>query len=120
MLSMVQIECIVDRVIDADTLSCAGGRRVRLGGINAREKDGACRPGAPCPAMRDAQARPIVERLILRKRLTCQPVDMSYRRVVAACQLPDGRDLSCALARTGAVVWWPRYMAKYRMEVCSG
>ena len=112
--------CTVAAVTDADTIRCADGTRVRIAGINAREKDGSCRPGAPCPAMRHAQAQPIVERLTLHKRLSCQPVDRSFKRIVATCRLPSGADLSCAIIASGAALRWESYWRRYRMGVCRG
>jgi len=41
--------CTVRYITDGDTLRCADGTRVRISGINAREKDGTCNRGAPCP-----------------------------------------------------------------------
>ena len=58
--------CQVQRVHDADgPLWCASGAKIRVAGVNAREVDGSCRHGAPCPTMRHASARPIAERLTL-------------------------------------------------------
>ncbi len=115
-----QFVCHVVRVHDADgPLWCATGAKVRVAGVNAREVDGSCRRGAPCPTMRHQQAKAIAERLTLGKRLTCQPVDRSYRRVVARCTLPDGRSLSCALIAAGAAVRWDRYWVRYGMGKCT-
>ena len=112
--------CQVQRIHDADgPLWCANGAKVRVAGVNAREVDGSCRRGAPCPTMRHQQANPIAERLTLGKRLMCQPVDTSYRRVVARCTLPDGRSLSCALIAAGAAVRWDRYWVRYGMGGCA-
>ena len=110
--------CIVASVTDADTIRCTDRTAIRIAGINAREKDGSCRRNAPCPPMRHAQAKPIVERLTLRRRLVCQPVGTSYRRVVARCTLPDGRSLSCAVIAAGAAVRWDRYWLGYGMGEC--
>jgi endonuclease YncB( thermonuclease family) len=38
-----------------------------------------------------------------------------YERTVAACSLPDGRDVGCALLRAGVVLRWKRYGGS---EVC--
>lgn len=109
--------CLVASVTDADTIRCDDGTRVRIAGINARERDGSCNHN-PCPAMRHEQAKPIVERLVLHKRLTCEQVGTSYRRIVARCTLPGGADLSCAIIATGAANRWDRYWREYRMEPC--
>jgi endonuclease YncB( thermonuclease family) len=119
MFDLPPFVCQVQRVHDADgPIWCAGGVKVRVAGVNAREVDGSCRRGAPCPTMRHQQAKPIAERLTLGKPLTCQPVDTSYRRVVARCTLPDGRSLSCALIAAGAAVRWDRYWVRYGMGGC--
>lgn len=110
--------CLVIRVTDADTIVCADQTRIRIAAINAREKDGACAPNAPCPAMRHTQAKPIVERMALGKTIRCRKVGMSHRRVVADCVLPDGRNLGCAIVATGAASWWPSYATRYRMRPC--
>ncbi|MFS0770859.1 thermonuclease family protein [Sphingomonas sp. 1P08PE] len=111
--------CAVVSVYDADgPIRCVNGIKVRVAGINARETDGSCRINAPCPTMPHEQAKPIVERLVLHKRLFCQPVGRSYHRVVARCTLPDGRSLSCAIIAAGAGVRWDRYWQQYRMGEC--
>lgn len=113
------ITCEVVSVYDADgPIRCRNGVKIRVAGVNAREVDGTCRSNAPCPLMRHEQAKPITERLVLRKTLTCQRVGTSYRRVVARCQLPDGRSLSCALIASGAAVKWPSYWRRYEMGKC--
>ncbi|MDQ3458591.1 MAG: hypothetical protein M3498_04675, partial [Deinococcota bacterium] len=43
--------CTPTRVWDGDgPIWCAEGPRIRLAGIAAREMDGSCSPGHPCPA----------------------------------------------------------------------
>jgi endonuclease YncB( thermonuclease family) len=100
--------CLVAAVVDADTLRCDDGQRLRIAGISARERDGSCNSPV-CPAMRHRQARPLVESLVLRRRLTCRSVGQSYGRVVASCELPAGGSLSCAVIASGAAVRWDRY-----------
>lgn len=113
------IICEVVSVYDADgPIRCRNGVKIRVAGVNAREVDGTCRSNALCPVMRHEQAKPIAERLVLRKTLTCQPVGTSYRRTVARCTLPDGRSLSCALIAAGAAVKWPSYWRRYGMGEC--
>lgn len=112
--------CLVIAVTDADTIICSDQTRIRIAAINSREKDGSCIPNAPCPVMRHAQAKPIVEALVLGRTIQCRKVGMSHRRVVADCTLPDGRSLSCAIVATGAASWWQSYAARYRMDPCRG
>ncbi len=46
-----RFDCTPIKVYDGDgPIWCAEGPRVRLAGIAAREMDGTCRPGHPCPA----------------------------------------------------------------------
>lgn len=108
--------CLVASVTDADTLRCADGTRVRVAAINAREKDGSCRAGMACPIMPPAKAKAMVSRFVLNQRLTCAPLGKSWDRVVARCALPNGRDLSCKIAGTGAAAWEPTYARRYRMR----
>lgn len=119
--------CAVVRVHDGDgPLWCANGIKVRIAGVQAPDYEDA----EPCrrPDKRrgrytcnDAAAdrsRQTVERLVLRQTLSCQPVGMSYARVVARCTLADGRSLSCAVIAAGAAVRWDRYWRQYRMGEC--
>jgi endonuclease YncB( thermonuclease family) len=110
--------CLVVSVTDADTLRCADGTRIRIAAINARERDGSCIPNAPCPAMRHERAQPIVARMVMGQTLKCRPVGTSYRRAVADCSLPNGRNLSCAIVATGAAAWWAGYARRYRLRGC--
>lgn len=112
--------CLVASVTDADTLRCKSGQRIRIAAINAHEKDGSCRAGMVCPVMPPAKAKAIVTRLVLKQRLTCAPLGTSWDRVVARCALPGGRDLSCAIAATGAAAWEPKYARRYRMRCNNG
>jgi endonuclease YncB( thermonuclease family) len=119
--------CDVVRVHDGDgPLWCRSGQKVRVAGIQAPDFESAepCRrPVARratyiCDNRAAARGQRIVASLVLGKRLTCQPVDTSYRRV-ARCTLPDGRSLSCALIAAGAAVRWDRYWVRYGMGGCA-
>ena len=116
----------VVRVHDGDgPLWCANGVRVRVAGIQAPDFETAepCRRpdhvAYTCDDRSAERSRVIVERLVLRRRLSCLPVSRFYRRVVARCTLPDGRSLSCAALAFGAAVRWDRYWRRYRMGGCS-
>lgn len=111
--------CIAPVVIDADTLRCRSGERIRIAAISARERNGTCNPNNPCPTMRHEQAQPIVQRLIAGRTLHCRQVGTSWNRIVATCALPGGRDLGCAIIRTGAALDWPSYRARYRLPGCG-
>lgn len=116
--------CEVVRVHDGDgPLWCRSGEKVRVAGVQAPDFTSA----EPCRARRAAyvcddaaaeRARAVATRLTLSRRLSCQPVDRSYSRVVARCTLPDGRSLSCALLAAGAAQRWDRYWRRYKMGEC--
>lgn len=119
--------CTPTRVWDADgPIWCAEGPRVRLHGIAAREMDGTCRPGHPCPDMGPIEARNILVRLLQPVRtgtastghvtlagappLSC----VSYgnakgTRTAARCRTKAGDDLSCKLIKAKAAAQWWRY-----------
>jgi endonuclease YncB( thermonuclease family) len=117
--------CTPTAVWDGDgPIWCAEGPHVRLQGIAAREIDGSCRAGQPCPAVSGIVARDALVRLLGGARgslasghvrvagpsLTCQSFGSARgNRTAALCRLPDGRDLSCALLRGGSVLGWARY-----------
>lgn len=120
--------CHVVSLHDADgPIRCRNGVKIRVAGVNARETDGTCRSNAPCPVMRHEQAKPIAERLVLHKTLTCKKVDRSWKRIVAVCSFTGfdqqrGKvgqiDLRCALNASGATVDWPEYVARYGLARC--
>lgn len=102
---------------------CQEGPRIRLEGIAARETDGTCRRGHPCPDASAEASRDALVGLLGGPRGTlrtghiqvrypamqCRRAGTSYERVVASCRLHDGRDLSAAMVRTGTVLpWRPR------------
>lgn len=102
--------CTVTKVHDGDgPLWCQEGPRVRLSGIAARELDGSCSSGHPCPSASAEEARATLEQFALGEVLNCRQVGTSYSRVVALCSLPNGDDLSCAMVRSGTALRWDRY-----------
>lgn len=113
--------CTPVAVYDGDgPIWCEEGPRIRLEGIAAREMDGTCRRGHPCPKARAEASRDALVRLLGGSRGTmrtghirvryptmqCRQAGTSYDRVVASCRLSDGRDLSTALVGTGTVLRW--------------
>lgn len=110
----VAFACAVVAVVDADTIRCQSGVRVRIAGISARERDGTCN-SPRCPAMLHTEAKSIVERITYRRELACDPVGHSYNRIVADCRLPRDGWLSCAIIAGGAAVRWDRYWREYRL-----
>ncbi|MBB4154133.1 endonuclease YncB(thermonuclease family) [Sphingomonas jinjuensis] len=119
--------CEVVRVHDGDgPLWCRSGEKVRVAGIQAPDfasaepcrRPAARRAAYTCDDRAAVRSRDIVARLTLGRRISCQPVDQSYSRIVARCTLPDGRSLSCAAIAAGAAVRWDRYWRRYRMGEC--
>lgn len=122
--------CTPTRVWDGDgPIWCAEGPRIRLAGIAAREMDGTCSPGHPCPAAtaeaaRDGLAR-LVGSLIGRSReghvlvrglpLTCVSTGSAgHARVGAWCVTSRGIDLSCQMVKLGLAAKWDRYWRSKR------
>ena len=108
---------------------CQEGPRVRISGIAARELDGTCSVGHPCPDATAIQARDALVRILggPRGTLSTGHISVSYgtmrcqstggaggNRTAAWCSLPDGRDLSCTLLATGTVARWERYWRDHR------
>jgi len=114
------ISCTVASISDGDTFRCAesgtDGKqiRVRLSGVAARERDGSCSDGHPCPTASAEAATTELTRLALGELLICQKVGDTYGRVAAFCQRQDGIDLSCAMIESGTAVKWSRYWGSHR------
>jgi endonuclease YncB( thermonuclease family) len=117
--------CTPTHVWDGDgPIWCAEGPHLRLSGVAAREMDGTCRRGHPCPEASPTQARDALVRLlgggrgsnstghvvVAGPKLTCRSEGSAGgNRTAAWCRLPTGADLSCAMIRTGTVLRWDRY-----------
>lgn len=117
--------CTPTRVWDGDgPIWCAEGPRIRLAGVAAREIDGTCRPGQPCPRGSGVKARDRLARLLGgftgRSRdghglvhgpvLRCRSTGWGKGvRTAAWCSAPTIGDLSCALVRAKVVLRWKRY-----------
>lgn len=112
--------CTVASVTDGDTFRCleegedSRQIRVRLSGVAARERDGTCTAGHPCPAASAEAATAALERLASAQTLSCQSVGNTYGRVAAFCQRSDGTDLSCAMVESGTALKWERYWGGHR------
>lgn len=122
--------CTPTRVWDGDgPIWCAEGPRVRLAGIAAREMDGSCRPGHPCPtasatASRDrlvsllGGARGAAESghiLVRGPRLTCvSDGSAGGNRTAAWCKVPGGASLNCEMIASGHAAKWHRYWRDHR------
>lgn len=100
--------CDVAHVNDGDTLRCQDGKRVRLHAIAARETDGSCSPGHPCPATSAAMSRAALTELAGR-RITCIQTGTSYERVTAICRNASNVEINCAMVERGAALIWDRF-----------
>lgn len=117
--------CTPTAVWDGDgPIWCAEGPHIRLQGIAAREIGDHCRNGQPCPSASAITARDALVTLlggargtlatshvrVAGPRLNCRSSGAARGdRTGALCALPDGRDLSCAMVRSGTVLRWARY-----------
>ncbi|TPG21893.1 hypothetical protein EAH87_04895 [Sphingomonas koreensis] len=122
--------CTPVRVWDGDgPLWCAEGPRIRLAGIAAREMDGSCRPGQPCPAASANSARDALVALVGRRTgvsrdghilVAGPPLDCLSEgsgrgdRTAAWCVSPTRGDVSCAMVATGTTLIWARYWRHHR------
>jgi len=118
--SAATFSCSVAGITDGDTFRCAetdaGGRqiRIRLSGVAARERDGTCSDGHPCPAASAEAATAELARLADGQLLQCTDVGTTFGRIAAFCRLPDGRDLSCEMVASGTVDKWDRHWKDHR------
>jgi endonuclease YncB( thermonuclease family) len=117
--------CTPVRVWDGDgPIWCAEGPRIRLAAIAAREIDGSCKPGHPCPRASGPAARDHLVSLIGSPRgrsreghvlVSGKPLRCTSRgsgkgeRTAATCSNAAGTDLSCAMVRDGYALRWARY-----------
>lgn len=122
--------CVSVAVWDGDgPVHCAEGPRIRLAGIAAREMDGSCQTGQPCPQASATEARDALVALLGGARgslptghvrvkapaMECLSTGPAGRdRTGAWCTLADGRDLSCAMVATGTVLKWDRFWKGHR------
>jgi endonuclease YncB( thermonuclease family) len=112
----------VTAVSDGDTFRCrereADGRqiRVRLSGVAARERDGSCAPGHPCPDASAESATRELSALAAGRRLDCRQVGDTHARRAAFCSREDGVDLSCAMVESGTTLVWQRHWGDHRCE----
>lgn len=121
--------CTPVRVWDGDgPIWCAEGPRVRLSGIAAREMDGTCSPGHPCPNASAEQARDTLVRLVgkpagkssqghvlvIGPALKCMSVGgAGGKRTAAWCVSPKTGDISCAMIKSGHAKKWPKYWGNH-------
>jgi endonuclease YncB( thermonuclease family) len=124
--------CTPVKVWDGDgPIHCAEGPRVRLAGIAARETDGSCSPGHPCPDASAEAARDALAGLLggatgttATGHVTVEGPALSCTsngpaggtRTAAWCVSPTAGDLNCAMVASGTVAKWPRY---WRAHSCA-
>lgn len=117
--------CTPVAVWDGDgPIWCREGPRIRLAGIAARELDGNCRQGHPCPRASGRAARDHLVKLLGGARGTLRTGHVVVRgpvlscrsngaargsRTGAFCRSGKTGDLSCALVRDGYALAWARY-----------
>jgi hypothetical protein len=121
--------CTPTKLWDGDgPIHCAEGPHIRLSGIAARETDGSCRPGHPCPAASAEAARETLAGLLGRTAgtapqghlliegpaLACRATGSAGgTRTAAWCESPTAGDLSCAMVASGTVAKWDRYWGNH-------
>jgi endonuclease YncB( thermonuclease family) len=129
----VSFTCTPIRMWDGDgPIWCAEGPKIRLAGIAAREIDGTCKVGHPCPQASGKAALDALVRLIGRpagrspeghvlvkgRPLRCVSHGPGKgERTAALCSTSAGVDLSCAMMRGGFALRWPEY--DRRRELCQ-
>lgn len=122
--------CTPEAVWDGDgPIWCKEGPRVRLAGIAARELDGSCSTGHPCPATSAIEARDALVSLIgeptgvgphghiqvTGPTMTCFSVGgAGGNRTAAWCRSPLTGDVNCAMVRGGWAAKWQRYWKGHR------
>ncbi len=131
----LRFDCTAVSVYDGDgPIACSEGFKIRLSGVAAREMDGTCRPGHPCP---DASAEAARDRLvkllggekgrtrsgtavhivIAPVKLRCLFAGGTYDRIAAWCATPKGADISCAMVASGTALIWRNHWRGHR---CPG
>ncbi|UAB78959.1 hypothetical protein INR77_04475 [Erythrobacter sp. SCSIO 43205] len=122
--------CTPVAVWDGDgPIWCEEGPRVRLSGIAAREMDGTCSDGHPCPAASALDARDALVRLIgsptgvgPHGHITVSGPAMRClsdgsaggNRTAAWCTSPKGGDINCAMVAGGWALRWEKYWTDHR------
>lgn len=103
------LTCTVAHITDGDTLRCQDGVRIRLHAVAARERDGSCSPGHPCPRASAQAATNELRRLAEGRTIRCQTTGRSHNRITAICWTPEGEEINCALVRSGVALIWERF-----------
>ncbi len=102
-------ECRVSSITDGDTLRCSDGTRVRLNAVAARERDGTCSAGHPCPTASAEMATDKLAELAHGHTLQCRQTGTTYGRKAAICINEDNVEINCAMVESGTALIWPEY-----------
>lgn len=121
----VAFVCTPTAVWDGDgPIWCEEGPHIRLNGIAAREIDGSCRPGHPCPSASAEAARDHLVELLGRRtgvgrhghilvegpELHCISVGNAVgNRTGASCVSAEHGDIARRMACDGFAARWDRY-----------
>lgn len=122
--------CTPTHVWDGDgPIWCEEGPRVRLAGIAARELDGTCSPGHPCPRTRGEDARDALAALlgdsigvsrhghilVVGPPLQCRSDGSAGgNRTAAWCSSPRNGNINCAMVNGGWALRWDRFWREHR------
>ena len=111
-------KCTVTSVYDGDgPIHCREGAPIRLNAVAAREMNGTCRRGQPCPTATALAAKHELQSIVLGHVLSCKQTGTSYNRVTAICWTEAGLEVNCAMVRSGKALVWDRYNRQNR--ICS-
>lgn len=126
----VAFTCTPVAVWDGDgPIWCMEGPKIRIAGVAAREMDGTCRSGQPCPAVGAVDARNRLVAIFGGARGTLAQGHIRVRsapmrcisegsaggsRTAAWCSSPSVGDLSCSVVSAGGAVNWARYWRDHR------
>lgn len=110
---------------------CAEGPHIRLAGVAAREMDGSCSPGHPCPKADPIAARDYLVGLLGDPRGRNRTGHILVRgpamrcvsrggavgtRTAAFCTSPRSGDISCAMVRSRFAARWEKYWGSHRCD----
>lgn len=125
-----EFTCSPTHVWDGDgPIWCQEGPRLRLSGIAAREMDGTCSSGHPCPKANHVDARDALVRLLGRAKgigrhghiliegppLRCiSDGSAGGNRTAAWCVSPQSGDISCAMIAGGWALRWDKYWGDHQ------
>ena len=111
--------CVVTGVHDGDgPIYCTTGVKIRLTAVAARELDGSCTAGHPCPAASAEAATQALWKLVQGQVLQCRATNKTYDRIAAWCWRPDGKEVNCEMVRSGTALHWVKYDPD--MRICGG